>query len=606
MSPADTLAPGLPFTALDRALVRELHAALPGADPAHAWLAALASHQWQRGHACLDLPRLAKDPAALLGWPAAALAPLAQALPDPMGAARGLPWREGGASPLVLSNDGQRLYLRRAWAAEEAIRERLAARLAPWDLAPEELAAPLAALFAAQPSGGQMLACALAARSALSFITGGPGTGKTTTVVRLIALLHALRPSGAGPLRVQLAAPTGKAAARLSESVARQIDSLPAALRPPPPPAARTLHGLLNLRPETLALPPPTVAADLVVVDEASMIDLDMMARLARAVPAGARLVLLGDKDQLASVEAGAVMAQLCEGAGQGGYAPALADWLARAGVPDVARAQPGAPRHWLADHQAVLRESHRFAAAGGIGRWALAVNAGDAAELRALLRSAAPGVERLSVTEAWEPQALARMAAGWRGVREGLAQVPDGGARDAWALALLAAQARFQILCALRQGPLGTQRLNRLAARALGVPPDESWFAGRPVIVTRNDHALGLMNGDMGLVLPHADGGLKAAFATGDGRVRWVSPARLAAVETAWALTVHKAQGSEFDGVLLVLPERDSPVLTRELVYTGITRAKASLALLAPSTEVLLAACARRVVRSGALALAP
>jgi exodeoxyribonuclease V alpha subunit len=465
----------------------------------------------------------------------------------------------------------------------------------------------------------QKVACALAARSRFTLITGGPGTGKTTTVVRLLALLqHGARAT----LRVALAAPTGKAAARLGESIASAIAQLPEALRPSHLAPAVTLHKLLAIRPDQADAAPPALAVDLVIVDEASMIDLDMMARLLAAVPLTASLVLLGDKDQLASVEAGAVMAQLCEGCDAGHYSAETVAWLRQVAQADVqawadrpsgsgasTSSIPSATA--LAQQTAMLRFSRRFREDSGIGIWAKAVNAGDQAMVRALLNQAPlwtahgqESVDWLQPGHAHDVQLSQLVRRGWQTWLESmqaLQRVPAPSCSDAQAAELLQDFAAFQVLCTLREGPWGVVAHNRHIASALGLPT-EGWYAGRPVMVTRNDYNLSLMNGDVGLCLPHSKG-LRVAFPDGQGGIRWVNPARLDAVESVFAMTVHKSQGSEFAHVCLVLPNQPVPVLTRELLYTGITRAKARLTLVLPEREVLWRAVAARVIRSGGLA---
>jgi exodeoxyribonuclease V alpha subunit len=324
------------------------------------------------------------------------------------------------------------------------------------------------------------------------------------------------------------------------------------------------------------------------------MVDLEMMARLLQAVPASARLILLGDKDQLASVEAGAVMSQLCTGP--------------------------------LLQHQTVtLIHSHRFHAQSGIGHWAKAVNHTEADHTPALkaLWNAAPDwlatlpvqqridgdapqadVTRLQLASAHDPKLAVGLRYGWRhwlALLEPHRTPTPQPCSDQEAVALLQAFTEFCVLCAVREGPLGVTQLNTQVEQALGLG-HSPWYAGRPVMVTRNDYALDLMNGDIGLCLPAPDGVLRVAFPAVDGGVRWVMPSRLDSVDTVFAMTVHKSQGSEFAHVLLVLPHQESPVLTRELVYTGLTRAKQRLTLWAPQLGVLYNACARRVLRSGGL----
>lgn len=604
----------LPLTALDLAFAQFLDDAQPAIDPRHTLLAALTSHQYGRGHACLDLQLLAAFGVAALGWDSR----LQDLLPtDLTAAAPGLPWVQGPGSPLVL--DGPRLYLRRNWQAEQAIRASIQARLAQPCLVTTHLKAALDSLFEAKPSGEpdwQKVACALAARGRFTLITGGPGTGKTTTVVRLLGLLQSQAIRAGKPLRIELAAPTGKAAARLGESIAHAIQKLPEHMQAHIPTKAQTLHKLLQVRAAVQASAPPALALDLVVVDEASMIDLELMARLLAAVPLSASLILLGDKDQLASVEAGAVMGQLCQGAEQGGYSADTIHWLqANCGEDVSAWAGSGSS---LAQHTVMLRVSRRFASDSVIGQWASAANAGDRRQVADLWSAAPPwswqesaSVSRLAPQTGFDRHMAELVRTGWRDWVADLgslrsnefdptktaqsSQLDDGHARK-----LLAVFGRFQVLCAVREGPWGVTALNRSISRALGFAAD-GWYAGRPVMVTRNDYHLKLMNGDVGLCLPTAQG-LRVAFSQGPD-LRWVLPSRLDAVETVFAMTVHKSQGSEFDHVALVLPDKMVPVLTRELLYTGITRAKQRLTLVVPQAGVLRQAAAAKILRSGGLA---
>ncbi|WP_019583488.1 exodeoxyribonuclease V subunit alpha [Thioalkalivibrio sp. ALE16] len=663
---------------VDRALVRFLHEQDPGAPPLALLLAALASHQVGRGHVCLELDALLQEPDTTLALPPEG-EPNAPALPRPSSVLQGVSATavaqalDGtalagpdavGSTPLVYT--GAQVYLRRYWEAErrigQAIRARVADRAA-WQDALDPAAARewLNWLFGAPAVGAapdwQRLACALAAGSGFSVITGGPGTGKTTTVLRLLALLQGLQ-GPEDPLRIRLAAPTGKAAARLNASVSGALDrlgleALPEgdALRRNLPAEVVTVHRLLGARPDTRhfrhgARNP--LAVDVLVVDEASMIDLELMASLVEAVPRTARLILLGDRDQLASVEAGAVLGELCHRAGGGHYTPDSVQWLEAVTGEAVPAAMQDAHGQALDQHIVMLRQSHRFGADSGIGRLAAGVNAGevtgspqgdDAVWQRVLAHPEDAALVDLAVAgRADTPEGE---AVGYADYLEGLrvARPAPGAPRAAWedwARDVLAAHGRFQLLCAVRRGPWGLERLNRRIAGALqargllemeagrggGSEGHAPWFEGRPVIVTRNDYALGLINGDIGIALavpawlargePEATGDhggpeaaapvLRVAFLAAGGRVRWVLPNRLEAVETAFALTVHKAQGSEFEHVALVLPEADSPILTRELVYTAITRASRWLSLLEPRAGTLAAASQRQIRRSGGL----
>jgi exodeoxyribonuclease V alpha subunit len=533
-----------------------------------------------------------------------------------------------GAPPLVLH--GQRLYLRRYWRHEQDVAAGLRQRLVTTQAVDEAAARRwLDALF---PNTGitgpdwQKLACALALRSGLMIVTGGPGTGKTFTAARLLALLFAVDPAPQG-LRVALAAPTGKAAARLKQAMADALAGLPPALAEAPPlrdlaarlGPAHTLHRLLGARPDTrrfrhdAAHPLPL---DVLIVDEASMVHLEMMAALLQALPPQSRLVLLGDKDQLASVEAGAVLGDLCHGAEGGRYEPATADFaLAVTGQVLPAAFVTGGPP--LAQQTVMLRQSHRFG--GPIGELAAAVNQGDAARAAALLQEAPS--ETLHWLEAPSAAAVVRLAVDGRTGAEGgyaaylqaMRQRPEPGdvagtaAFDAWVQRVLDAFDRFRLLCAVREGEWGAAGLNAAVERALS---RAGWlvrhgqaFEGRPVMVTRNDPSLGVFNGDTGITLRPATPGapLRIYFRDGPG-LRSVAASRLPEAETAFAMTVHKSQGSEFEHIVLVLPKEASRVLTRELVYTGVTRARRQFTLVTGRSPALAAALAQRTRRAGGL----
>ncbi|MCB1955188.1 MAG: exodeoxyribonuclease V subunit alpha [Rhodocyclaceae bacterium] len=624
---------------IDAALAGFLWREVPEADPLLILAAALASHQLGRGHACLDLQATLAEPAFALSLPPDGADAL-DTLPSPMGVLDGLSldaWRaaldcpalvDDGSrgAPLVLV--GNRLYLQRYWRCEQVLAAAIAARLDSTGAAPAEAIRPwLDALFPERATiDWQKAACALAARSRFAVITGGPGTGKTTTVLRLLALLQATAMDGAGggrPLRIRLAAPTGKAAARLNESIAAQVatlklDALPdgEAVRAAIPRQVTTLHRLLGSRPGSRRFRHDAehpLPLDMLVIDEASMVDLELMAAAAQALPLRARLVLIGDRDQLSSVEAGAVLGQLCAHAAAARYTPATATWLEVA----TGHAAPGAcidPAGRALDQAVVmLRHSYRFDDTSGIGRLARAVNGADTAGVAQVLGSGADELAWLPGDGAGTPLTQ-RIVEGYRGYLARVASGdPGADARDAWAAEVLAAHAGFQVLCALRAGPWGVEGLNARIAAALQaaglIPALDGWYPGRPVLVTRNDYGLGLMNGDIGVCLTHAgaDGTprLRVAFPAPEagGGIRWVLPSRLQAVETVYAMTVHKSQGSEFGEVALVLPERPSPILTRELLYTGITRARSRLLLACAGGLGVVRGCVeRRVARAGGL----
>lgn len=599
----------LPLTGLDKTFVKYLQENQPSDDPQHALLAALTSYQFGRGHACLDLNALQNFGAESLGLDSRANSLVPKLL---IQAADSLPWAKGENSPMVL--DGHRLYLRRNWNAEQSIRAAIKARMAqPCDI-PGNLAELLEKLFPSSTQSGkttvpvpewQKIACALAARKRLTLITGGPGTGKTTTVVRLLALQQSHANLKGTPLRIALAAPTGKAATRLSESIALALTGLPESMGINIPDKAVTLHKLLNIRPDSPGKTPNELAVDLVLVDEASMIDLEMMARLLAAVPLTASLILLGDKDQLASVEAGAVMGQLCEGAVSGNYNAETIEWIRNNAGADLG--EWSGDGNELAQQTVMLRDSWRFSNDSGIGLWAKAVNAGETSVVKSLWQQApewASGetseVTRIQTDSLYDERISEQIQDGWKDWLADIRTQFAEACTDQQALELLNEFSRFQVLCAVREGQWGVNSVNSYVSKCLGFN-DNDWFVGRPVMVTRNDYNLRLMNGDVGLCLSHANG-LRVAFPNGQGGIHWVLPSRLDAVETVFAMTVHKSQGSEFEHVMVILPDYSVAVLTRELLYTGITRAKKRLTLVVSSSDVLWRTVDKKVIRSGGL----
>lgn len=675
--------------ALDLALARQLVEADPGMPATLVLAAALVAQAEGSGHACLDLAWLAADPVGCTGWPeseGARLREALQALPASADQARAA-WQErsslahardaGQDAPAPLVLDGHRLYLSRLWGCERRVAAQVfqrASRMRPADGELEDVAVLrgwLSALFSEDrpappaldsggpssatgtggPAGaeqdGQRLACALVLRSGWTVLTGGPGTGKTYTAARMLAMLWAAHP-GPQPLRVGLAAPTGKAAARLRQAIERTLlslrarlprvvrgsgqdaqvpESLPSGFGP-----ALTLHKLLGARPGTRRFAHDAqhpLDLDVLLVDEASMVHLELMDALLEALPPNTRVVLLGDRDQLASVEAGSVLADLCAGAEGVGWPLQSVEWVRSIS----GQALPIAAGPVAAHRQqtVTLSRTHRFA--GGIGALAAAVNRGDAAASIELLSRAGQDAggdpqRDIAAISGRLDHAVASLAADGRpgapgGYGDYLSWMgsprPELRREDfaAWVAQLLERFDRFRVLCALREGPQGVQGLNLAIERELArrgwLPSTRgAWYEGRPVMVTRNEAALGLFNGDIGVVLHtpgvagrdgrSSSGGLRAWFPGVDGP-HSVSVNRLTDVETAFAMTVHKSQGSEFGHVALVLPERDNAVLSRELLYTGITRARQALTVCAGEPSVWLAAVARRTRRASGLA---
>ncbi|QQU68192.1 exodeoxyribonuclease V subunit alpha [Pseudomonas fluorescens] len=641
--------------ALDRSFATFILEQDPQAKASVLLAAAMTSHQLGRGHSCLDLAATLHAPDFVLSLPPEG----EEGSQLPSQWLLGLDitqWRQAlTLSPLVEDRDGlqrfperplvltgQRLYLRRYWNYERSIAQALSTRLSVDAVTPEKLSSRLDALFpdtfevnGERRSDWQKIACALAARGNFSVITGGPGTGKTTSVVRLLGLLQTPAVEDGKPLRIRLAAPTGKAAARLSESIGKAVRELPvsAPVCEAIPTDVSTLHRLLGSRPDSrnfIHHRDKPLELDVLVVDEASMIDLEMMACLLDALPRQARLILLGDKDQLASVDAGSVLGDLCRDAEAGGYSEQTMAWLKThsgeaVSAPGFQTAVGlGDP---LAQQTVMLRYSRRFDAEQGIGRLAKLVNEKTAVEARGLLDQQLAQLFNLKLRGEHDATLTDLIingkgdAPGYRHYLEQLRdQRPgsdtawDDGRWAAWAGKVLTAFDEFRLLCALRRGPWGVEGLNQLVAAELRrcelLSGDQGWYEGRPVLVTRNDYSLNLMNGDIGIAVwvpgPSAERVLRVAFPRNDGSggVRFVMPSRLVEVETVFAMTVHKSQGSEFNHTTLVLPDALNPVLTKELLYTAITRAKQWFSLVEASPGVFEGAVSRNVQRTSGLAL--
>ena len=566
--------------------------------------AALAARAPRHGHVCLDLTTAARS--ALIGSdPEEEPSPAGvDVLPWPTDLRR---WQAAiaasaltaadGSAPLVL--DGPLLYLERyrdleARLADEVTRRARATAPSRPDGTTAALRqlALLDALLPGHGSAAQRVAALAGTTRLLSVIVGGPGTGKTSTVATLLAILL----EGDPDIRVALAAPTGKAAARMGESIravagrVRDIGpdhhSLAARMEAT---GVSTVHRLLGPRRDGRfrhgrSDPLPL---DAVIVDESSMVSLPLMVDLFDAIEPTAKVVLVGDPGQLASVEAGSVLSDIA--------APTLDSALSGA-------ASPTGP---LARSISVLSESHRFPSGSGIDRFAAAVRAGDAdAAITVLSEAAHDGLGASDgVALAWQPQA---------------ADTP-GGANSIRAVALepaqrtvalctigdadgaLASLAEVRVLCAHRKGPFGVAHWNRSIEQWMtgdGTPP-RGFYLGRPVLVTANDPANGLFNGDLGVVI--ADGATRTIAFPHEGGPRLLFPSRLESVETVHAMTIHKSQGSEFDHVVVVLPPAESRLASRELLYTAVTRARRRVTLVGDEAA-LRAAIERRVVRASGL----
>ena len=530
----------------------------------------LLSQAVGQGHVCLDLEEIAGQLVRIPGSDeplrlpdAARLVALLRSLPT-LG-------RPGEHRPLVLDDAG-RLYLYRYFRYEALLADAIRARATSESSGIDEAAL-------APPSENaedrQRQAALTALRRRFSVISGGPGTGKTTTVVRILGLL--LEQPGGERMRIALAAPTGKAAARLAASIASLREALPCPdeVKRAVPGQVTTIHRLLGTLPGSTSFrhnernPLP---CDAVIVDEASMVDLPLMTALVAALPPQARLILIGDRDQLASVEAGAVLGDICRAAESSGSL--------------------------VTGCVTVLDRNYRFGDGSGIAALSRAINSGDAGEALRLLGDPTDGTIALEATptrETVRKRLASPVLEGFRPYLE--AETPEE------ALRLFE---RFRILTALREGPWGAAGMNHAVETLLHeaglLKADTPFYRGRPVLVTENDYIHKLFNGDTGIILPDPESGnLRAFFAAPDGTVRAIPPEFLPKHETAFAMTVHKSQGSEFERVLMVLPPEDTILLTRELIYTGITRARQSV-MVWSDEAVFSAAVKRRTERRSGL----
>ena len=523
-------------------------------------LAMAVSHALNLKHSCLDLNRYPALQDSLLNEFLAGVDP--ERVRNLTGGAVGAENSASKPVPLVCSADGSLVWLQKYHGFERGVAGMVRDMTQDRAELSQDQKESLDVLYPDKEFSEQRKAVETALSSRFSIITGGPGTGKTWTVARIIAVMIKQGLEDGRKPRIALAAPTGKAAARMLETLhqaatSEQIGQLIGAAELPD--KARTLHSLLGIsrrspRPRHNANNP--LAIDVLIVDEASMVDLPMMNRLLNACPANARLILLGDKDQLASVEAGSVLGELCN--------PHSAHYEA------------------LRSSIAVINRSYRYQDSPEIGALATAINAvrplPDFGHNKHVTRS-----ELKAGDDPWTPGWLDKASQRYASLAALIGE-------DSTVADILRQQMDFQILCALRNGPAGVSGINAMLASALGKRPGD-WYAGLPVMVTVNDHDRKLFNGDVGLVLPVRNDGdqwlidaeagkLKACFFTGDGAVKAISLAQMPGFDTCYAITVHKSQGSEYDKILFVLPAsaeqvENNPVITRELLYTGVTRAR-------------------------------
>ena len=518
-----------------------------------------------------------------------------------------------GNTPLVLDS-GNRLYLRRYWEYENTIasfiRQRTAAAVPGINYT--RLGTDLGQLFRPLPDNRtdwQKVAAIIAVTRSLSVISGGPGTGKTTTVAKILYLLHRQYDGKEKP-RIILAAPTGKAASRLQETLIASDFQKKLIVEP-----AKTLHRLLGPIPDSPYFRhnhENPLSADVIVIDEASMVDLPLMAKLMGAVPESARLILLGDRHQLASVQPGSVLGDICPAEGMHDFSKDFCQQAAEICGTDLSLDTKGALPATAAeglDSFIELTDNYRFPEESAIAGLSRAVKEGDADRAVDLLTT--DQNSQVTWADIPAPEALGTKLRDWEGFA-GYEAMRDAKTPDA----CLSMLDRFRVLCGLRRGPYGMQRINTLIAQQLGAGMDResyrnyssadnlpSFIPGQPVMVTRNDYNLGLFNGDVGIIGPGRDSrkALRVYFRMENGGTRDIGFSMLPEHETVYAMTVHKSQGSEFSHVLLILPEQDSPLLTRELLYTAITRAREKLQIWGRK-EIFHAAVKRQIKRVSGL----
>ena len=595
------------FSPIDRHFA-ELMQKLSGDDsPELVLAAALVSLRLAEGHSCFSLDEFAGKTFPDLG--AEKISPLKF---PPRGEwekllrATSVVGQPGEDKPLILDGAG-RLYLHRYWRYERFVAEEILKRSQqpPFALDAKLVAASLKKLFpdTAEKMNWQKVAAFAAVRQRFSVITGGPGTGKTWTVARLLALL--LEQPGGENLRIKLAAPTGKAAARMQEALAHSLAGLACSEKTKTRLQAKdlttTIHRLLGTIPNSTNFRHDAknpLPVDVLVVDEASMVSLALMAKLLVALKPDARLMLVGDRNQLPPIDAGNVLGDLCDAAAINGFSKNFQnDYEACGG--EMFDEENFSSGGGLVDTVIQLRTNYRSGEMIVLNEISLAVNEGDVGKTMDLL-------QQPSAALAWQPLPSANMIKA--ALLDAVLSHYGDMLKSTSPAAALAALGKFRILCAVREGPFGTETINRLAGEILAeagfIAPDKiksGSYAGRPLMVTANDYALKLFNGDTGVVWPTGGASL-VYFPDQTGNIRTVAHARLPEHEPAFALTIHKSQGSEFDHVLLVLPEKPNPVLTRQLFYTGLTRARKSVSILAPEL-ILHTTIATQLQRGSGLA---
>ena len=570
--------------------------------PELALAAALVSKFTQEGHICFNLSSLAGKPFPQDDGDEVLVCP-ELSLWSELLKKTSVVGKPGDFKPLIL-DDKSRLYLFRYWEYETRLAEKITfrAKREAENIDRNILSEGLARLFPLkqnQEIDWQRVAAATSVLKKFSVISGGPGTGKTTTVVKILSLL--LGQVRGKKLRIALTAPTGKAAARLQEAIKKTKKDLTCSemIKEAIPEEASTIHRLLGVisgSPYFRHTRENQLPIDVIVVDEVSMVPLALMAKLNDAVPLDAWMILLGDKDQLASVEPGSVLGDICDTGKPHSFSQSHCAKLGEVKIPIKPQKEenPG-----IQDSLVSLQKSFRFTKESGIGEISLAVNDGDNYRALSIFKSAQyPDI-------IWKDLPHPQAFSFW--LRDKVISAFGKYIKTNDPEKAISIFEKFRILCALREGPYGVRYVNFLVEQILRsdklIPSHQTWYAGLPIMITRNDYNLKLFNGDVGIVLPDSEmqNELQAFFPSSDGKIRKFSPLRLPKHENSYALTVHKSQGSEFDEILFILPNTLSPVLSRELIYTAITRAKKRVEIWGKE-EIFQAAVSYRIERSSGL----
>jgi exodeoxyribonuclease V alpha subunit len=507
----------------------------------------------------------------------------------------------GEYKPLILDSR-KRLYLYRYWKYEKQLGESIKKRLLMGKPAiyPGLLKKGLRKYFnnPITSPNWQKVAAFAALTNNFCVICGGPGTGKTFTVAGILALLLEQNKN----LKIKLCAPTGKAAARLQESIRNAKITLecPEDVKEKISGDTSTIHRLLGYKPHSPYFRynrRNLLPADVLIVDEASMVPLALMIKLIRAVPDSTKIILLGDKDQLASVEAGAVLGDICEASEINRFTSVFCESYTMVSGEEIKTENHSKSKKALTDCTVELDHSYRFESKRGIGAVSKAVNEGDVDLATALIKNDTSGTiaySRLPGKDKLKSAVTSIVDSNYK------ASFSAQNVEDAYYLFN-----KVRVLCSLRQGYYGAEAVNHLMERILEkkklIDSKKKNYRGRPIMITRNDYSLQLFNGDIGIIWEAESGKLRAFFPNQNGTFRSFAPGRLPEHETVYAMTVHKSQGSEFDEVVLVLPDQESPILTRELIYTGITRARKKVVIWMDDL-VFKSAVGRQVERTSGL----